>query len=154
MTPKQQATVVAQAHLWIGTPYHHAAMVRGAGVDCLMLLCAVFREAGLVPFIDPRPYPQDWMLHHSAEVYLAGLEQHADQLAEHAAIEPGDVLTFRFGRTYSHAAIVVNYPLMIHAYIRAGKVTLDSALSSDFANRAGPIFRVRPAVAFVPGAPA
>jgi NlpC/P60 family putative phage cell wall peptidase len=143
MTPEQQAAVVQEATTWLGTPYHHCADVKGGGVDCLMILCAVFCTTGLVPWTDPRPYPTDWMLHHSAEIYLAGLERHADRVPGGETPQPGDVLTFRFARTHSHAAIVTEWPMMVHAYRRAGKVVLDNALGEDFKGRAGPVYRVR-----------
>ena len=53
--------VVAAARGWIGTPYHAHARVRGAGVDCIHLLCAVFEEVGLISPIDPGMYPISWL---------------------------------------------------------------------------------------------
>ena len=51
--------IVEEARSWLGTPYHHQAMVKGAGVDCAMILVAVYRAVGLIPAgFDPRPYPQ------------------------------------------------------------------------------------------------
>ena len=146
MTPTQQAAVVQEAMTWIGTPYHHCADVKGHGVDCLMILCAVFCATGIVPWTDPRPYPTDWMLHHSREVYLAGLERHANRVPEGETPQPGDVLTFRFGRTYSHAAIVTQWPMMVHAYLPAKRVLLDDATGPAFAGRLGPVYRVRAAL--------
>jgi hypothetical protein len=128
MTPEQQAAVAQEATTWLGTPYHHCADVKGVGVDCLMILCAVFCTTGLVPWTDPRPYPTDWMLHHSAEIYLAGLERHADRVPGGETPQPGDV---------------TEWPMMVHAYRRAGKVVLDNALGEDFKGRAGPVYRVR-----------
>ena len=62
--------VVAEARKWILTPYHNGADVRGAGVDCGMLIVRVFVDLGLVPPFDPRPYDPDWMLHRDDEKYL------------------------------------------------------------------------------------
>jgi cell wall-associated NlpC family hydrolase len=45
----QRATVVAEARSWIRTPYHNCADVKGAGVDCGMLLVRVFVDTGLMP---------------------------------------------------------------------------------------------------------
>lgn len=143
MSPQQQAAVVAEAIRWLRTPYHHQGAVLGQGVDCLMLNCCVFHAAGLVPWIDPRPYPTDWMLHRNEERYLLGLGEHADVLPAGTAPQPGDVQTFRFGRTYSHAAIVVQWPRIIHAYLPARMVTWDSADSIAFRGRLGPTYRVR-----------
>ncbi len=66
--------VVAAARAWIGTPYHHAADVKGqGGVDCAMLLVRVYCDLGLVEPFDPRPYTRDWMLHRDEERYLGFL---------------------------------------------------------------------------------
>jgi cell wall-associated NlpC family hydrolase len=114
----QRAAVVAEARKWIGTPYHNCADVRGAGVDCGMLLVRVFVDTGLVPAFDPRPYPPDWNLHRSEEKYLGFI---FDRTAEVSAPQPGDVAVYRFGRCYAHGGIVVGAaPLaIVHAYMPA-----------------------------------
>ena len=142
MTPDQQSAVLTEAHRWLNTPYLHQGAVLGAGVDCIMLLACVFHAAGIVPWIDPRPYPIDWMLHHTEERYLAGLDQHAERVDGEP--QPADIVTFRVGRTHSHAAIVVAWPTIIHAYRPAGRVTLDQADSTALAERMGPVYRVQP----------
>lgn len=141
MTPEQQIAVLKEAHRWLNTPYHHGAAVHGAGVDCLMLLCCVFSAAGVMPWVDPRPYPHDWMLHRDEERYLLGLDEHATRLPDGTPPEPGDIVTFRFGRTFSHAAIVTEWPGIIHAYLPAGRVTLDRADAPAFDGRLGPLYR-------------
>ena len=52
--------VIAAAVTWIGTPFHHAARVKGAGVDCLMLLAEVYERAGVAPRVEPPFYVPDW----------------------------------------------------------------------------------------------
>jgi len=59
MSDARQA-VIAEAVTWIGTPFHHAARVKGAGVDCLMLLAEVYERAGAAPHIEPPFYVPDW----------------------------------------------------------------------------------------------
>jgi cell wall-associated NlpC family hydrolase len=39
---------------------------------------------------------------------------------------PGDIALFRFGRTYSHGAIVTEWPRLIHAYWQIGVVPGDA----------------------------
>lgn len=117
MNPGQLATraaVVAAARAWIGTPYHHCADIKGVGVDCAMLLVRVFCDLGLVAPFDPRPYAWDWHLHRSEERYLAALLERAHAVD---APEPGDIVLFHIGRTYSHGGIVTKaQPMtMIHA---------------------------------------
>ena len=52
---EQREAVVAEARTWIGTPWIHMAAIKGAGVDCAMLLARVYIEVGLVAEFDPRP---------------------------------------------------------------------------------------------------
>ncbi|MDO5686752.1 MAG: NlpC/P60 family protein [Neisseria sp.] len=121
--------VIAEAKTWLNTPYHHQGCVKGAGVDCAMLLVAVYHAVGLIPPIDPRPYPHDWHLHRTAERYLAWLEQYARPVDTPQA---GDVAVWRFGRTFSHGAICLDGTQIIHAYIGLGCILDDrgnSALS-------------------------
>ena len=121
-----RAAVVKEAESWIGTPFHHAARIKGAGVDCLMLLAEVYERAGIVAHIEPPFYVPDWHLHRDAERYLDGLVQYARPLAGPPL--PGDIALFKFGRTYSHGAIVTEWPRLIHAYWNSGVVWGDARL--------------------------
>jgi hypothetical protein len=113
--------VVAEARSWIGTPYHNCADVKGAGVDCGMLLVRVFVNSGLCAPFDPRPYPSDWRLHRSDERYLGFI---FDRCAEVAAPGAGDVWVLRYGRCYSHGGIVTKAkPLTVgHVFPPARRV--------------------------------
>jgi hypothetical protein len=126
---EQRALVVTEARRWIRTPYHHGADIRGAGVDCLMLLVRVYADLGLIPRIDPRPYQADWMLHNNDELYLDGVLAHAREVE---SPKPGDIALFRWGRTLSHGGIVTVFEApgrfrLIHAAARAGFVLEDDA---------------------------
>ncbi len=128
-----RARVVALARRWVGTPYHPAADVLGAGVDCGMLIVRVFVDTGLVPPFDPRPYPPDWHLHRSEERYLGFVGDHAGEVPL-ADAEPGDVIVFRYGRTYAHGGIVTSSdPLtLVHAFSPA-RVVVEEALARNAA---------------------
>jgi cell wall-associated NlpC family hydrolase len=117
----QRAAVVAEARSWVGTPYHNCADIKGAGVDCGMLLVRVFVDTGLCPVFEPRPYPADWHLHRSEERYLGFV---FDRAGEVPAPLPGDLMVLRFGRCYSHGGIVTKVrPLtIVHAYASARRV--------------------------------
>lgn len=82
------------------------------------LLCAVFEDVGLVSPIDPGRYPVSWHLHQSEERYMAALDARANR-TDHP--RPGDIALFRFGRCFSHAAIVVDGSRVVHAYNRHGQ---------------------------------
>jgi cell wall-associated NlpC family hydrolase len=126
MIQTERASVVAAARGWLGTPYHHAADVKGrkGGVDCAMLLVRVYVDLGLVAPFDPRPYAPDWMLHRGEEKYLGFLLARA-RMIETAGL--GDVILFRVGRCFAHGGIVSRLAplMMIHAWSQAGFVIED-----------------------------
>ena len=128
-----RAAVVAAARQWIGTPYHLGADIKGAGVDCAMILVRVFCDLGLVAPFDPRPYSNDWHLHRGEEVYLRLLLERAHEVSRSEA-EPGDVVLFRYGRCFSHGGIVTSPEpfTMIHAFASA-RVVLEERLAHNAA---------------------
>jgi cell wall-associated NlpC family hydrolase len=127
----ERARVVAVARSFLRTPYHHAGRLKGAGVDCLTLLAETFCEAGLVPHIALPHYPHDWHLHREAERYLNGLLRYTREIE--GPPQPGDVVLWKFGRCYSHAAIVVEWPLVIHAFVNQGCVLEDAEKAARLA---------------------
>jgi len=132
--------IVAEARAWLNTPYHHAADVKGAGVDCAMLLVRVYHVAGLIPAIDPRPYPADWMMHRDEERYLGWVKKYADPVTEPL---PGDVVLYKVGRCFAHGAIVLAWPDVIHAFRDEGGVVLGRFDSGRLAGRERQLWRVR-----------
>lgn len=120
----QRGRVVEAARGWLGTPYHIMGRIKGTGADCLTLLAGVYAEAGVIPAAAIPYYPQDWHLHRGEERYLAGVLAYAREVA---APLPGDIALWKFGRCFSHGAIVVEWPLIIHAYIGRACVMEDVA---------------------------
>lgn len=118
--------VLAEAVKWIGTPFHHEARIKGAGVDCLMLLAQVYENAGVVEHITVPHYPPDWHMHRDIEKYMEGLLGYAMEISGPPA--PADIALFKFGRVFSHGAIVVEWPRVIHAYWHIGVVWGDATL--------------------------
>ena len=123
---EQRASVVAEARLWTGTPYHHRASVRGAGVDCALLILEAFAGAGIEERFDVGQYNHDWHLHRGEERYLEVIERYMARIEVDETplkfrvppleLKPADVIVFRVGRTFSHGAIVTKWPFIIHAY--------------------------------------
>ncbi len=121
-----RSRITAEARSWMGTPYHHMARVKGAGVDCLQILIAVYAAVGLVPGdIDPGYYPNDWMLHRSEERYLEGVSQYAHELPDASQAKPGDFIVYHFGRCFSHSAIVLEPGLYVHALVNQSVLLAD-----------------------------
>ncbi|MBU4435235.1 MAG: C40 family peptidase [Alphaproteobacteria bacterium] len=134
-----RALALAEARLWLGTPYRHQASRRGAGCDCLGLVRGVWRALyGDEPEPAP-PYRPDWAELGEREILLQALGRWLVPLDLEAA-GPGDVLVFRIapGAVAKHCAIVSGPGRMIHAYW--GRACVESWL--------GPWWRTRLAAAF------
>lgn len=123
---------------WIGTPYHHNGRVKGAGADCLTSLAGPFEDAGLTPHIEIPYYPHDWHLHHSEEKYLDGLSDWCVEVGSppDRSPLPGDIVLWKFGRCFSHGAIVIAWPRIAHAYLYR-KYSYDDVERSSWLNFVG-----------------
>lgn len=129
--------VLAEARLWLGTPYQHQASVRGAGTDCLGLLRGIWRNLfGEEPEPVP-PYTEDWAEPDHREVLLsaAGRWLRTKDVADAAE---GDVLLFRMreGSIAKHLGVqsaVGAHPKFIHSYTGHGVV--ESSLSMPWQRR-------------------
>jgi NlpC/P60 family putative phage cell wall peptidase len=129
--------VIAEARLWIGTPYLHQASVRGAGSDCLGLLRGVWRAVlGEEP--EPVPtYTADWAEPSRQEVLLHAAHRQL-QPRTLDQIEIGDVLLFRMrdGSIAKHLGLQSAtgvHPRFIHAYTGYG--VIESSLSGPWQRR-------------------
>lgn len=124
---EQRAAVVRLARLWVGTPYHHHAQLRGVGCDCATLLKCVFEDAGVLPPVDLGHYSPQWHLHQDEPLYENLVVRHGGRLTE--TEQPGDVVLYRAanqrrGRAYqfAHGAILVGPGRIVHAYAPSGEV--------------------------------
>ncbi|HEY2178091.1 MAG TPA: hypothetical protein VGH15_05865 [Caulobacteraceae bacterium] len=117
--------VVAEARSWVGTPYRHMGggeqiagrRLKGVAVDCAQILVEVYAAAGVIAWFSTGRYPHDWMMHQGEERYVGFIERFADEFDPAGQDpEPGDVVVWRFGRTYSHSGIVTAWPRVVHAY--------------------------------------
>lgn len=147
MTAAERA--VAEARLWLGTPYVHQASRCGAGTDCLGLLRGIWRALyGAEPEAVPA-YTADWAEPTGDEVLLrAG---HRLLLPKPSAAEAaGDVILFRMraGHVAKHLglqSVIGPAARFIHAY--SGHGVTESALTEPWRRRIAARF------AFPDGAP-
>lgn len=114
----ERERVVKTALSWERTPYRHMGRVKGAGADCLTFLAETFIEAGLIEKIPVPFYPKDWMNHRSAERYVEGVLQYTKEISTPPL--PGDIIVWKVGRCFSHGALVIDYPRIIHAQAGVG----------------------------------
>jgi cell wall-associated NlpC family hydrolase len=127
LTQTQREAVVAIADSWLNTPYRGWSKVKGAGVDCGMLLAAVYQEAGHIPEdIDlPKDYPLFLGQHRASTEYVDLVLRFFREIPE-SEVQPGDIVVWRLigSKSFCHGAIIQSWPdYFIHAFntsVRAG----------------------------------
>jgi NlpC/P60 family putative phage cell wall peptidase len=139
MTP-DPALMTVHARLWIGTPYHHQASLRGVGCDCLGLIRGVLRDLEGFDREVPPPYSPDWSEVTGDESLLAAAARWLDSVD---TASPGDVLVFRYrnGCPAKHCGIVSGDGRMIHAIEKAG--VIEASIGSWWERRIAGRFRYR-----------
>jgi cell wall-associated NlpC family hydrolase len=143
LTTAQRDNIVRAAKDWLGTPYHHHARIKHAGTDCAMFPLAVYQECGVLPReYRPPQYSVQWHLHRSEELYLNEIEKFVVEIQ--TSPQPADFIVFRFGRAFSHGAIVVEWPIVIHSYIPHGVLLSDALRDGELLGREHKCFEVRP----------
>jgi cell wall-associated NlpC family hydrolase len=126
---QQRAAVVAEALTWLRTPHHHRAAIKGVGVDCAMLPASVYAAVGLIPVQDPDHYAYQWNQHRKTELYLDRVREYATEIS--GPPSAGDLVMFHYGQTFSHGAIVVAWPTVIHAHVKEAVVLADASLDTS-----------------------
>lgn len=123
-------SIVDASVSWFGTKWQHNQCVKWAGVDCGRFIHAVYLEAGLVAPEDFGSYSADWMMHNKEERYLGWVEKYLDRVD---APLPGDVAVWRYGKCFSHGAIVIDWPRVIHSYRRERGVVWGDGTAGELA---------------------
>lgn len=136
----QRGAVMVEALTWLTTPFHDCARVKGHGVDCANLLIGVYANAGIIAEFEPEQYSPQWHMHRSEEKFLKTIERFAHEIP--GPPQPGDVVLFQFGRCFSHAAIVVAWPVVIHAYVVRGVELCNVSIDGHFKGRKTKFFSV------------
>ena len=90
-----------------------------------MLILEVFTEAGLIPPQEVERYSPQFMLHRNDPLFENYIREHGHEVE---APQPGDIVLYKIGRSFSHGAIVVNWPgAIIHAFKNFGFVAQTEA---------------------------
>lgn len=120
---EQRAAVIAEAMTWERTPHHNGACIKHEGVDCGQYPWAVYNAVKLLPPVDKNlRYSPQFHLHKDVEWYKALADKYGKAIAGPPL--PGDFALYKIGRIYSHGAIVIKWPRIIHAAFGIG-VTQD-----------------------------
>lgn len=139
MTPEGREKVIAEALTWVNTPYHPQARLKGVGVDCAMLLAEVYANAGIISPVAVGYYSPQFGMHRSEEVFLGFVTQHGVVTQDP---QPGDCMLVRFGRCFSHGAILIEPTVVVHASKPAGRVIRSSINEAELIKRPRQFFTV------------
>jgi len=109
---------VAEVKTWINTPFHHAARVKNAGVDCVGLAVGAAKNLG-IHFEDQPNYPTL----PTSGLFEKAVDSQTDPV-ELDDIRIGDLMKFRIVVETQHLAVVTQVEptiLITHAYAPARK---------------------------------
>jgi len=125
LTNEERQRIVDVAKTWYGTPYHPHTCLKSVGCDCVQLLKGVILEAGFCT-ADGIPIRNDYPVyiakHRKSTEYVDGILKYMREILE-SEVFPGDVVAYKIGKGFTHAAIVVNWPdLVVHSLERYGVV--------------------------------
>jgi cell wall-associated NlpC family hydrolase len=121
LTQEQREAIVKEARGWCKTPYRGWSCVKGQGADCGQLIYGVYRGVGLVGELDlPKDYSLQVAQHRASTEYIDIVDRFFREIPE-AEVQPGDIVVYKLGHAYAHAAIVINWPEhVIQAELRHG----------------------------------
>lgn len=141
-TAERIAQLEAEARSWVGTPFAPHAAVKGAGVDCVHLVAAIYQAVGALKDFSPPNYALDEGSHLKASKVFKWFEGRRDfeqvwhrppvcELPDIATLVlPGDTLCFRFGPVEHHAGLMLTAGNFLHAL--PGRVATISNLRESF----------------------
>ena len=110
---REKVVGLAQSHL--GVPYIPRCLIPELGLDCGTLLYFVYREVIKLPAF-PATYSADWALHTEDNRYLDWIKPFIVQISRPIR---GGISVWKYGRSFSHGAIVVDKHHVIHAWGRS-----------------------------------
>lgn len=126
LTEEQRAKIVKETMSWIGTPYRGWSRIKGpkGGTDCGQILAGVYSNSGFLPstVLDslPKYYSLSVSQHKESTEYIDLVSTYMREIPE-AEAGPGDVVIYKMGFAFAHAAIIVQWPnFVIHAFAHGG----------------------------------
>jgi len=121
---KDRQAIVKEATQWLLTPYRGWSRLKGLGADCIGFVAGVYiRTKHITEQEADEAIPPDYSLqigqHQEDTEYIEGIKKFMREIPLHE-VRPGDVAMFKMALAYSHSAIVVNYPLILHSLAHGG----------------------------------
>lgn len=118
----RQMVLLQTALDWHGTPFRPHGNVMGAGVDCVHLAAALYRECGLIKDFTPPQYTMDQGSHartSSLREYIISTGVFEEVKVVHSLVDTaviGDLLEIKLGRVSHHVGVMLRSPDFLHVY--------------------------------------
>lgn len=111
-----RAAIAAEAKTWIGTPYRGSCRMKGVGCNCAQFLFGVAKGAGVIPADSPEPrfFTAEFAAHTKEERVADYIRSYGGVEIPESAVKTGDIILYRNGQAHGHAAIVLDWPNVIH----------------------------------------
>ena len=136
-TLSPRAAILAAGRSWAGTPFHDGARLKGVGVDCAQFIAAIFVESGVLGPFEVPVYSPQWFMHRDEERLVDFVLRHGHEIEEASARE-GDLVLYKLGRAFAHAALIVSWRKgapqdcrILHAHKLSGTVLEMRAFDCD-----------------------
>lgn len=142
-------TIKPIADSWLGTPFRPHANVKGAGVDCVNLAIAIYREAGIPLEVTLPQYGMtDWRFRNGpgpCRLWLDACPLFAcvwktEDAVSMPALSTGDCLLIRVENSDHHLGIVVDDSQFVHA-IRDYGVMFSAIYDATYLRRLVAVYR-------------
>lgn len=133
-----RAAICKEAKSFLPTPYVDHAAKKHCGVDCAGFPMLVMQAVGLVPpdFKLPPYSPQQWLNHptdkHVVDTTMIDVvKQFAVEITE-AEIHTGDLMLVLMVNSWTHSAIIIDWPTYVLHPVRGLGVIGSHALNEGF----------------------
>lgn len=111
-----RAAIVAEARSWIGTPYRRNGRIKGVGSNCAQFLFGVALGAKVLPADSPEPrwFTEQFAVHEKDERLADYIKAYGGREITESKVGPGDIVLYQTGLSHGHAAIVIDWPEVVH----------------------------------------
>lgn len=123
-TADARVAVVAESVSWVGTKFHLNSRIKGLGCDCAQLILASYAAADIALDIQPAQCSRDWFAHAEDRRFIDPMRAIAREVEFPL---PGDCVLFFIGKSWAHAAIVTQWPMVVHSKWNSGVQFCDAS---------------------------
>lgn len=134
-----RSAIAEEAKSWVNTPYHANGALKGVGCNCAQFLFGVAKNAQVLspsaPF--PRWFTPQLATNSKEERLVAYVTGYGAREISEAEVKTGDIVLYKSGQAHGHAAIVLDWPNIVHVMPIHGcqTGTVDEGLLGKFSRR-------------------